>query len=164
MVQQRLVLLDVLGEDFVDQLAVDLLILDRHVPGLEHADDRLAAAPAGTAGLAEDDVVASAGGDVLAELVHHLVGAGRMLAGCRPDLDVDPLPAGPLAVRFFRLGGQGFVLLLNDVVAHSGPCEKARGRRAAPGTGAARQDVYFTTGRRKYNPTLGVCSFGPKGS
>ena len=100
--QHRLALLHVLGEDRVDQLPVDLLVLDRHLAGHHHADDRLAAATAGAAGLMEHDVVAAGGGDVLAELVEHLVAAGGVFAGGRADLDADRARRPPAAGASLR--------------------------------------------------------------
>ena len=100
------------GEDLVDQFAVDPLVLDRHLAGHEDADDRLAAAAAGAAGLVQHDVVAAGGGDVLAELVEHLVGAGRVLAGGRADLDHNRIASESFASTGFRLICQFFVALL----------------------------------------------------
>ena len=94
-------------------LPVDPLVLDRHLAGHHDADDRLAAATAGAAGLVQDDVVAAGGGDVLAELVEHLVAAGGVFAGGRADLDADPVAGRPLPERFVGLFGQRFELLGN---------------------------------------------------
>ena len=47
MIEKRTALLDVFGEDLVDQLAIDLLVFDRHLPGDHHTDDRFATASAG---------------------------------------------------------------------------------------------------------------------
>ena len=112
-VQHRMTLLHVLSEDRMDQLPVDLLVLDRHMPGHHHADDRLAAAPAGAAGLMEDDVPAAGGGNVLAKLFEHLIAASGVLAGGRADLDADRVAGGPLPQRRFGALGQGLELFLN---------------------------------------------------
>ena len=101
-------------------VAVDPLVLDRHLAGDEHADDRLAAAAAGAAGLVQDDVAAAGGGHVLAELVQHLAGAGGLLAGGRADLDANMLVVGPLVERRFSPSRQ-CVVPLEDVVGHDGP-------------------------------------------
>ena len=101
-VEHRLPVLDVAGEDRVHQFPVDPLVLDRHLAGHEDADDRLAAAPAGAAGLVEHDVVAARGGDVLAELVEHVLRAGGVLAGGRAHLNHDPLVRQLLVPTRFR--------------------------------------------------------------
>ena len=113
MFQHGLALLDVLGEDRVDQLPVDPLVLDRHLAGDDHADDRLAAATAGAAGLVQDDVVAAGGGDVFAELVEHLAAAGGVFAGGRADLDANPDVGRPIVEDFGGLLGQRVKLLGN---------------------------------------------------
>ena len=115
-VQHRPALLHVLRENRVDQLPIDPLVLDRHLAGQHHADDRLAAATAGAAGLVQDDVAAARGGDVLAELVEHLVAAGGVFAGGRADLDADPVARRPLPERFLGLLDQRVELLRNVVV------------------------------------------------
>ena len=111
-IQHGLSLLDVPGEDLVDRLAVDALVLDRHLAGNHHAYDRLAAAAAGAAGLVYEDVVAGGGGDVLAELVEHLAATRRVLAGRRADLNSYPL-VGPVAPGHLSPVHQSFVLLEN---------------------------------------------------
>ena len=88
-VQQRLAAQDVLGEDIVDGLAVHPLVLHRHLPGDQHADDGLAAAAASAAGAVEEDVGAAGSGHVVAEFGRHVVGPGGLLAGGRADLDAD---------------------------------------------------------------------------
>jgi hypothetical protein len=120
-VQYWMALLHVLGEDRVDQLPVDLLILDRHLPGHHHADDRLAATPAGAAGLMEDDVLTAGGGDVLAKLFDHLIATGGMLAGGRADLDTDGLAGGRFLQRGFGSLGQSLELFRNFLGSHGYP-------------------------------------------
>ena len=56
---------------------------------------------------------AARGGDVLAELVEHLVAAGGVFAGGRADLDADAVARRPLAERFLGLLDQHFKLLKN---------------------------------------------------
>lgn len=119
MVEHRTALQHVLRKDLVDQLPIDPFVLDRHLAGQHHADNRLAAAPAGATGLMEGNVVAARGGDVLAELVGHLVAAGGVFAGGRADLDANPIARRPLPHGFFGLLDQG-VELLRDV-AHGIP-------------------------------------------
>ena len=102
------------GEDLVDQLAIDPLVLDRHLAGHEDADDRLAAAAAGAAGAMQEDVAAARGGDVLAELVEHFVGPGGLLARGRADLDPQGAPRGLLFEEGLGLVGQKLVLLGHD--------------------------------------------------
>ena len=101
--------LDVAGEDLVGQVPGHPLVLHRHLARYGDSDDGFLAAPAGAAGLVDDDVLPARGLDVLAEFVQGLHGAGGMLAGGRPDLDLDlcRIPA-------FRQGrgcppGQGLV-------------------------------------------------------
>jgi hypothetical protein len=117
---------DVLGEDLVDQLPIDALVLDRHLAADQHADDRLAAAPAGAARLAQDDVLPPGGGNVLAELVHHRARAGSVLAGRRADLDHNPAAPGPPAECFFGLRRKGLKSLENNVVCHRHPWRWSR--------------------------------------
>ena len=111
--QHRLALLHVPGENLVDQLPVDPLVLDRHLAGDHHADDRLAAAPAGAAGLVQEDVVAAGGGHVLAELVEDFPAAGGVLAGGRADLDADAVAGRPPPEGLFRPPGERLELLGN---------------------------------------------------
>ena len=87
--QHRLAAQHVGGEDLVNQVPIDPFVLDRHLAGNEHADDRLAAATAGAAGAMQEDVAASRRGDVLAKLVEHFVGPGGLLARGRSDLDAN---------------------------------------------------------------------------
>jgi len=94
------------GENLVYQVAVNLLILDRHLAGHQHAHDRLAAAPARAAGLVQQDVGAARGGQVPAELFEHLLRAGGVFARGRAHLNTNPIARLLLAQGLLRLGGQ----------------------------------------------------------
>ena len=56
---------------------------------------------------------AAGGGDVLAELVEHLIAAGGVLAGGRADLDADRVAAARSSQRLLGPLGQGFELFVN---------------------------------------------------
>ena len=65
--------------------------------------------------------LAPRGGDVLAELVEHLVRAGGVLAGGRADLDEDLVFLGPPGEGRLCLRSQGFELLTNDAGHSNAP-------------------------------------------
>ena len=109
--QHRLAAQHVGGEDIVDQVSIDPFVLDRHLAGDEHADDRLAAAAAGAARAMQEDVGASRRGDVFAELVEHLVGPGGLFARGRSDLDANGTARGLIFEAGFGLVGQKRELL-----------------------------------------------------
>ena len=100
---------------------VDPLVLDGHLPGHDHADDRLAATAAGAAGAVQEDVAAAGGDHVFAEFVGHVVGPGGLLARGRAHLDADPAAGQAGLERFLGLGGQGGELL-RDLRGHNASC------------------------------------------
>ena len=104
--EQRLALLDVLREDFVDHRPIDAFVFHRHLAGHHDAHDRLAAASAGAAGFVQDDIGPGGGGDVLAKLLVNFLAAGGVFAGGRADLHANPIVHRPLPQRFLRLGSQ----------------------------------------------------------
>ena len=108
--EHRLSAEDVLGENLVDGVAVHALIFHRDLAGHQHADDRLATAAAGAAGLPHDDILSAGGGDVLAEFGEHLGGAGGVLAGGRADGDADFRRVLACGQRALGLVGEFLVL------------------------------------------------------
>ena len=115
--QHGLALLNVLGEDGMDRLAVDPFVFDGHLAGGDDADDRLAAATAGAAGLMQQDIAAARGGDMFTELLQHVVAAGGVFAGGRADLDANSPVRSPLAEHVGGFLDQGFELF-GDLVCH----------------------------------------------
>ena len=86
-IQQRNALEDVRRENLMDQRPIDGLIQDGHLARYHDPHDWLPAAPAGAAGLPQQNVVALRGGNVFAKLVANFLGAGGVLAGGRADLN-----------------------------------------------------------------------------
>ena len=142
--QYRLAMQHVLGKYLVYQLPIDPLVLNRHLAGDHHADERLSTASAGATGLVQEDVVASGGGDVFAELVQDVPAAGGVFAGGRTDLDAYFVAGGPLSEDFFRPFGQRFVLL-DNLRGHGCPPISFSSRR----NGGAR--FFWPTFRRPLN-------------
>jgi hypothetical protein len=106
-----------LGEDFVDQRPIDAFVFHRHLAGHHDADDRLAAASAGAAGFVQDDIGPGRGGDVFAKLFVNVHASGGVFAGCRANLDPNPIAHPPLPQRFFRFGGH-CLEIFDDCITH----------------------------------------------
>ena len=85
--EYRLPAQDVGGKDFVDDRAGHLLVLDRHLSWDEHADNRLAAAASGAAGMSQLDIAPAGGGDVLLKLIKDLKRSRGVLTRRGADLD-----------------------------------------------------------------------------
>ena len=93
--------------------------------------------------LVEDDVAPPGGGDVLAELFEHLLGAGRMFAGCRAHLDADRIARRSLAKGLVGLGGKKGELLgdFTGFGGHDSIAEAATPRLPRRGIGDAERTV-----------------------
>ncbi len=69
------------SEDFVNLFAGDPLVLHRQLMRDHHPDDRFATAPARASGKPKRNIGSLRGRNVFAELVEHVVGAGRLFTG-----------------------------------------------------------------------------------
>ena len=116
LVEDGLAALHVLGEDVVDQVAVDLLVFDGYGIGDKHADNRLTAAPPRAPGAAQDDIVAPRRLDVATKLVVHIARTGGVLTRRRAHLDAYLFLLATFSEHALGFGHQGVKSLSHSTI------------------------------------------------